>query len=342
MDTSSQKWEPIVFKGTGGEYFGIAITNVILTILTLGIYSAWAKVKTATYFANKTIIDETPLAYHATGKQILIGRLIALLILAVISAAYIFLDALGASLGTVILTLIIVFLTPIIFNRSINFNLKMHSFRNVRFSFSGNYWKTFFYTIISPLLIILSLFLAAPYLTAKSNTYFMSGISFGSKKLSTSLSATAFYKPFFIILLLPIFVLLSLGLIAGFFLGGVAALPILFLYLYLIYGPIVYYVATKNLLTSTLAFEEMAHFQSSLNAWSLIGIMVSNYLAVIFSFGLLFPWATIRFKKYMLENHHYQLIGDLDSVIDAETKKSNAIAEGMSDLDSDFSLDLPI
>ena len=32
----------IVFTGKASEYFGIWIVNVLLTILTLGIYSAWA------------------------------------------------------------------------------------------------------------------------------------------------------------------------------------------------------------------------------------------------------------------------------------------------------------
>ncbi len=33
----------INFSGRGSEFFGIWIVNVLLSILTLGIYSAWAK-----------------------------------------------------------------------------------------------------------------------------------------------------------------------------------------------------------------------------------------------------------------------------------------------------------
>lgn len=33
------------FIGTGTQYFGIWIVNLLLSILTLGIYSAWAKVR---------------------------------------------------------------------------------------------------------------------------------------------------------------------------------------------------------------------------------------------------------------------------------------------------------
>ena len=36
---------PVRFVGTGSEYFRIWIVNLLLTIVTLGIYSAWAKVR---------------------------------------------------------------------------------------------------------------------------------------------------------------------------------------------------------------------------------------------------------------------------------------------------------
>jgi uncharacterized membrane protein YjgN (DUF898 family) len=41
LDTSVVPFE---FTGKAGEYFGIWIVNVSLTLLTLSIYSAWAKV----------------------------------------------------------------------------------------------------------------------------------------------------------------------------------------------------------------------------------------------------------------------------------------------------------
>lgn len=40
---------PFRFTGNGREYFRIWIVNTLLTILTLGIYSAWAKVRKKRY-----------------------------------------------------------------------------------------------------------------------------------------------------------------------------------------------------------------------------------------------------------------------------------------------------
>lgn len=41
---------PFEFTGDGAEYFRIWVINLLLTLATLGIYSAWAKVRKARYF----------------------------------------------------------------------------------------------------------------------------------------------------------------------------------------------------------------------------------------------------------------------------------------------------
>ena len=54
MITGFSKWgtlmEPIKFKGKAAEYFGIWIVNLLLTVITIGIYGAWAKVRKKKYF----------------------------------------------------------------------------------------------------------------------------------------------------------------------------------------------------------------------------------------------------------------------------------------------------
>ena len=53
------------------------------SILTAGIYSAWAKVRRSRYFLGNTIVLGDRLEYHATGMTILKGRLIAVAAIAV-------------------------------------------------------------------------------------------------------------------------------------------------------------------------------------------------------------------------------------------------------------------
>ncbi|MGA3159250.1 MAG: DUF898 family protein, partial [Steroidobacteraceae bacterium] len=47
---------PAEFRGEGGEYFRIWIVNLLLTLLTLGIYSAWAKVRKQRYLYSNTSV----------------------------------------------------------------------------------------------------------------------------------------------------------------------------------------------------------------------------------------------------------------------------------------------
>ncbi|POF47043.1 DUF898 family protein, partial [Vibrio vulnificus] len=64
----------IQFKGQGGEFFGIWIVNILLSVITLGIYSAWAKVRTKRYFYGNTFIAGDNFEYHAQPMQLLKGR----------------------------------------------------------------------------------------------------------------------------------------------------------------------------------------------------------------------------------------------------------------------------
>src|SRR5277367_71111 len=69
---------PVHFTGRGAEYFGIWIVNLLLTIVTLGIYSAWAKVRRLQYFYRHTEVAASSFDFHGSPTRILIGRVIAL------------------------------------------------------------------------------------------------------------------------------------------------------------------------------------------------------------------------------------------------------------------------
>ncbi len=73
--------QPLHFNGNGAEYFGIWIVNLLLTIVTLGIYSAWAKVRRLQYFYRHTELAGSSFDFHGSPIRILIGRLIALAML---------------------------------------------------------------------------------------------------------------------------------------------------------------------------------------------------------------------------------------------------------------------
>src|SRR5687767_6793177 len=80
-------YEGFTFSGTGGEYFRIWIVNILLTVLTLGIFSAWAKVRTMQYFYRNTRLAGASFDYHGNPIAILKGRLLAAILFGSYTAA---------------------------------------------------------------------------------------------------------------------------------------------------------------------------------------------------------------------------------------------------------------
>ena len=157
----------IQFTGSGKEYFGIWIVNVILSIISIGIYSAWAKVRRETYFKNKTTISDIGFGYHATGLQIFKGRVIAFIALVVINVASTFVP-----LISVAMVIAIIFLLPWILNNSMRFSARMTSYRNIRFNWHGTYWKTFWFFVIAPVFSFISFGILMPLISKSYYTYF--------------------------------------------------------------------------------------------------------------------------------------------------------------------------
>ena len=110
------------FNGDGKEFFGIWIVNTLLSIVTLGIYSPWAKVQNTKYLYNNLSIDNHYYDYHAQPIQILKGRLIA--ILAVIIFAL--LSTVNETIYFIGLV-VLFFVAPWLINKSISFNMRMTS-----------------------------------------------------------------------------------------------------------------------------------------------------------------------------------------------------------------------
>lgn len=149
---------PISFTGTGSEYFRIWIVNLVLTYLTLGIYSAWAKVRREKFFHQHTQIAGHSLDYHGEPIAILKGRAIAFglfMLYSLASAIPIFwLVALCGMVAVV----------PFLMQRSIRFRLANSSYRGIRFAFQGTVRQA--YTVLAPFVVIAIVVLAALMLGA--------------------------------------------------------------------------------------------------------------------------------------------------------------------------------
>jgi uncharacterized membrane protein YjgN (DUF898 family) len=124
--------EQLHFTGSGAEYFGIWIVNLLLTIVTLGIYSAWAKVRRLQYFYRHTEVAGSTFDFHGSPGRIFIGRVLALTML----IAYNYSVRLRSPLTVVVLVGIAVVM-PWLLRNSFRFRLYNTSWRGTRFHFRG-------------------------------------------------------------------------------------------------------------------------------------------------------------------------------------------------------------
>ena len=67
---------PLDFTGTGSEFFRVWIVNVLLTVVTLGFYTPFARRRTAQYFYSHTLVASSPLEFTAQKKKMVVGFLI--------------------------------------------------------------------------------------------------------------------------------------------------------------------------------------------------------------------------------------------------------------------------
>lgn len=214
------------FEGKGSEYFKIWIVNILLIIITFGIYYPWAKVRTQRYFHANTVLANRNFEYHATGKQLFISYLIAMVLLII----YIVIQQISP-IGAGIVLLMLFAAYPWIIWRSLKFRMRMTSFSNVRFSFDGALKSAYFNFMLLPFLLILSIYIIpialavvlptmsadpsssvgpimalgiifslamAFYIVAvmqqRNNTYIISGCRYGQGQFDTQLESREFAK----------------------------------------------------------------------------------------------------------------------------------------------------
>ena len=185
----------IRFTGSGSEYFGIWIVNVLLSVVTIGVWTAWAKVRRLRYFNGRTIVLGDPLEYHATGWMIFKGRALVLLALAASSGlSEVLANVHGAAAAVPGLALFALY--PWVLNRSLRFSARMTSWRNVRFDWRGTYWgvtKTYF---LWPLLGLLTLGACIPLAARALRHYMANNYLFGTTRFSAHTPIRPYYVAF--------------------------------------------------------------------------------------------------------------------------------------------------
>jgi uncharacterized membrane protein YjgN (DUF898 family) len=332
---------PFSFTGKAGEYFGIWIVNILLSIVTLGIYSAWAKVRNKRYFYGNTKLARSSFNYLASPIQILKGRIIMFVFFAAYALASSFAPTLA---GIFILVMFII--TPWAVIRAFTFNARNSSYRNVRFNFTGKLWEAVKIYILLPIAAVLTFGLLVPYNSFRMNKFKVSHSHYGRAAFSFSGKKGAYYKAYCIALLmvLPIVALYFafMGFVAyaavqaaghsdegteaamleAFQSLGASMGPYAALVPFIIIGSIILALISYTYLTvrlqnylfnNTKVGEHQLFLDLSL--WRVLWIRLTNMVVIALTVGLMIPWARIRMTRYQVERMSLIPAGDLETLV---------------------------
>lgn len=179
---------PFEFHGTGSEYFKIWLVNIILSIVTLGIYSPWAKVRRKQYFYGNTHVQGASFEYLADPVKILKGRAIVVSFFIVHSIVSNLVPIIGAILGLAILVIF-----PWLVVRSLAFNASNSAIRNIRFGFDGNLGEAAKVFVLWPILAALTLGILSPYAYFRQKKFIVENSSYGTTGFTFTATAGEYY-----------------------------------------------------------------------------------------------------------------------------------------------------
>jgi uncharacterized membrane protein YjgN (DUF898 family) len=358
---------PLTFTGSGPEYFRIWIVNLMLTIATLGIYSAWAKVRRLKYFYQNTRLAGASFNYHGNPKAILKGRGIALVLLLAWKYAPIN-ELWGAAIWIAFAAV-----WPWVLVRSLKFKRRNSSYRNVRFRFDGAAREVYLpFTMLLGILFIVAFALQSGA-AMHSGPHMLLGLSagvilvalvphfhfvlqqfaatrtlFGQTRARYKARVWDFYKVYLlpvVAVIAGIFLFVAL-IAAAAFAGkprtgiavGIGIATVVLVYGFILFvGP--YFTARLQNLTWSNMRLGPHRFESRARVWPLFRITLVNLLLIVLTLGFYRPFAVVRLMRYRIESVSMLPGGDLESFVSGSGAEVAAFGEEALDMfDFDIAL----
>jgi uncharacterized membrane protein YjgN (DUF898 family) len=170
------------FLGNDRAYWQLLVHGNMLVMMTLGIYRFWLATDVRRFLWANTELAGLSFEYSGTARELLLGFLIAIAILAPLNAGFFItmleLDPLGGVTGVVSFALLTVFGHYAVY-RARRYRLTRTIYRGVRFLQEGSAWRYAACALFWWTLIVLTLGLAYPFAQARLESFKMRYTSFG-------------------------------------------------------------------------------------------------------------------------------------------------------------------
>jgi len=361
----SEKARAFAFSGNWREFAPIAFTNLLLSIVTLGVYIFWARARERRYLWSRTRFIDDRLEWTGTGRELMVGYGLAFLLLALPIGLINFIafnaaimrghEGIAALLGFA-MYLLFFFLTGLAVFRGLRYRLSRTLWHGIRGG-SDSFGLAFGWSYLWKMLLgSFSLGLLTPWaMTSLWNDRF-GEMSFGPLRFQAEARAGPIFLRFLLFYLAPILFLVSvmavimIGVFTGVFAGAFGHLPtvptpspstlpiVLFLVLggfYLLFFVVLgvialsYYSAYFRQAIGTLRLGELEFaFTATTGDW--IRLFVGNFALVFGTLGVGYVFVGYRnwtfFVRYMEAYGEVELTGFTQS-----TTRAPRQGEGLLD-----------
>lgn len=327
----------IKFHASGSEYFRIWIVNLLLTIATLGIYSAWAKVRRNQYMYSCTELAGASFEYHGKPIPILKGRIIALVLFGAYNLAF----RVSPVAGLVMMAVMAAIMPWLIWN-SLKFRLFYTSYRGIRFGFGGTLKAAYVHFLLLPLLYVISLMLALPFVHQRIKRFQHTQSRYGAQHFAFDATVGSFYKRYAVLVGLAF-----AGGVLSAILGGAltvaigragALVAIVIGYVWMVMLVPVFMNMIQNLIWNHTSIGPH-RFASDMEWKSVAWISLTNVLAIACTLGLFTPFAVVRWQRYHLESISLLPDGSIDDFAAGADDGVSATGVGATDM-MDFDLSI--
>ena len=337
-EASTSSWPPQVyhpiFWGQGKTLFGIFIVNTFLTLLTLGVYSFWGRVRIRQFLSSQTSLARIRFSYHGTGMELLKGWSKAFLVFGVPYAFLSFVPIIWGQIPSwipeTLAAIMLLGFIPIAVVGSHRYRLSRTAFGSIRFSFRGrvkDYMRIWF---TGTFLTVLTAGLYYPFFENTRREFLVSHTYLGNQHFTYNGGGTGVLAIY--VKSLGIVLLIFLGVVAGLvkltgipldaevithfmswlkehqenrwlliiLLGGIFALIVPWFYLQ---------VSKQRYFWNHSTFGKTP-FQFTASTWNLIELRLTNFLMLVLTFGLAWPWIQVRNLQFLY--YYLGLQGPID------------------------------
>jgi uncharacterized membrane protein YjgN (DUF898 family) len=300
------------YDGDWKALFKIYLQNVVFTLLTLGIYRFWAKVRNKRFHYQHTRFAGGRFDYLATGKEKFIGFLkgMVLLVPAFVAVWYAedwATEMVGAEFSTQLIGMIfasfLYLLKPLILVGSQRFNLARTTWNNLRLHFSGRVGDAYKLYMLDLAVMIMTFGMFYPWHVCRVRKFRLSHTHLGDTRM-------AFHG-------------------TGGELFGITFLGTFLSYITLgLYLP--WYVAARERFFISGTRFRGKRFVSRLTGKDVLAIGGPAMLLSVLTLGLALPWAVARWRALIVHTTRYAGEVDLDEM-ESFTSAASSTLEGIGE-----------